>query len=52
MPFAIEKLDLDLAWRRVKADLQAGRTFVHPPMEIELIDAARDDWLARLKEKS
>jgi hypothetical protein len=51
MPFTIEKLDLDLAWRRVRADLQAGRTFVHSPLEIELIDAAKDDWIGQLQEK-
>jgi hypothetical protein len=51
MPFEIEKLDLDLAWRRVKSDLQTGRTFVHSPLEIELIEAARVDWLDQLREK-
>jgi hypothetical protein len=51
MVFPVEKLDLELAWRRVKADLQAARSFVRSPLEIELVEAAKDDWLNQLREK-
>ena len=51
MPFPVRKLDLELAWRRVKADLQAARSFVLSPLEIELVEAAQDEWLNQLSEK-
>ena len=51
MPFPVDKLDLELAWRRVKSDLQTGRVFVHSPFEVELIEANLDEWLARLRDK-
>ncbi len=51
MPFTVEKLDLELAWQRVKADLRSARAFVHMPLEIELVDADTDAWLDYLREK-
>jgi hypothetical protein len=47
----LDAFDLDLAWRRTKADLQNGRTFVHSPLEIELVEADLASWLQRLGEK-
>jgi hypothetical protein len=51
MAFPVEKLDLELAWRRVKNDLQTGRVFVHTPYERELIEAGQPEWLADLQAK-
>jgi hypothetical protein len=51
MPFQVDKLDLELAWRRVKDDHRSGRSFVNYPFEIELDEAARDNWLAGLRAK-
>lgn len=51
MPFLIDLLDLDLAWRRTKSDLQSGRVFVHSPLEIELVEADLKPWLDRLRQK-
>ena len=51
MDFPVEKLDLDLAWRRVKNDLQTGRVFVHTPYELQLIEVDQEQWLAHLQEK-
>jgi hypothetical protein len=45
-----EKLDLPLAWRRVKSDLEA-RVFVRPPLEVELVEAAEREWIDELKNK-
>lgn len=50
MPFPVEKLDLQLAWRRVKSDLQA-RVFVRPPLEVELVEQAEAEWLEELRNK-
>ena len=51
MPFPVDKLNLDLAWRRVKGDLQTRRVFVHSPFEVELVEANLNEWLDRLREK-
>jgi hypothetical protein len=51
MPFPVDQLDLDLAWRRTKSDLQNGRVFVHSPLEIELVEADLKPWLDRLRQK-
>jgi hypothetical protein len=51
LPFPVRKLDLELAWGRVKADLQAARSFVHSPFEIELVETAQDAWLNQLRDK-
>ena len=44
-------LDLALAWRRTKADLQANRVFVRMPYEIELVEENLDGWLNQLDQK-
>jgi hypothetical protein len=44
-------LDLALAWRRTKADLQANRVFVRMPCEIELVEENLDGWLNQLNQK-
>ncbi len=49
--FPVEKLDLELAFRRIKADLRSDRYFVHSPIEIELAEIAFDDWLNQLRKK-
>ena len=49
-PFPVEKLDLELAFSRTKADLPE-RYFVHSPLEIELVEVARNDWLNQLRKK-
>jgi hypothetical protein len=51
MASLVSKLDLELAWRRVKNDLQNGRVFVHPPYEHELVDAGKEEWLNQLQSK-
>lgn len=51
MAFAVEKLDHDLAWRRVKNDLQTGRVFVHTPYELQLVEAGQAEWQGQLQEK-
>jgi hypothetical protein len=51
MVFPVEKLDLDLAWRRVKNDLQTGRVFVHTPYELQLVEGEQAEWLGQLQEK-
>jgi hypothetical protein len=51
MPFDIAKLDLSIAWRRVKADLSNARVFVHSPHEVDLIEAGLQEWLDQVREK-
>jgi hypothetical protein len=51
MPFPVNKLEVELAWRRVKSDLQTGRVFVHNPFEVELVEANLGEWLDRLRDK-
>ena len=50
MPFQVDKLDLELAWRRAKNDLHTGRVFVHLPFEELLIEANKEEWLQRLSD--
>ncbi len=47
----IQQLDLALAWRRTKADLQSERVFVRTPYEIELVEENLEDWLLQLQQK-
>ena len=42
------QLDLALAWRRTKLDLQTNRVFVRTPYEIELVEENLDGWLDQL----
>jgi hypothetical protein len=51
MKTVFDELDLDLAWRRTKNDLQNGRVFVHAPLETELVDADESRWLNDLRQK-
>lgn len=51
MPFPVETLDLELAWRRVKNDLAIGRVFVQSPYEVDLVEADEAEWLKRLEAK-
>ncbi|MFI4948539.1 MAG: reverse transcriptase domain-containing protein [Alphaproteobacteria bacterium] len=44
-------LDLALAWRRTKADLQSRRVFVETPYEIELVEENLEEWLEQLNQK-
>lgn len=44
-------LDLALAWRRTKADLQSRRVFVETPYEIDLVEENLDGWLEQLAQK-
>jgi hypothetical protein len=46
-----DKLDLDLAWRRVKADVIDARSFVYYPLELELVEVDKDSWLNQLRDK-
>jgi hypothetical protein len=41
-------LDLELAWKRVKADETSGRVFARRPFEIELIEVDLGGWIASL----
>jgi hypothetical protein len=50
MPFPAEKLDLELAFRRVKSDLKTARSFIESPLEIELVEADQAAWLKQLME--
>jgi hypothetical protein len=43
-----KKLNLDLAWRRVKADQY--RVFVRHPVEVQLIELDLQGWLTALDE--
>ncbi len=45
-------INLALAWRRTKADLQANRVFVRTPYEIELVEVNLDGWLDQLGQKT
>jgi hypothetical protein len=51
MPFPVEKLDLELAFRRVKSDLKTARSFIESPLEIDLVDTNQAAWLKQLSEK-
>ena len=51
MAFPVEKLDLELALKRVKSDLNTARSFIESPLEIELVDADQATWLSQLSEK-
>jgi len=50
-PPLADKLDLELAWRRVKADFKIERPFVDYPLELQLVDSARERWLDRVRAK-
>jgi reverse transcriptase-like protein len=45
------QLDLAMAWRRTKADLQTNRVFVRMPYEIEFLEENLDGWLDQLDHK-
>jgi hypothetical protein len=49
MTSPVPKLDLELAWRRVKND--TGRVFVDTPYERQLVEADQVEWLAELQGK-
>ena len=45
-----ERLDLKLAWKRVKEDLK-DQSFIDHPYVIVLIESDLDNWLDALREK-
>ena len=45
------RLDLELAWRRVKHDIAEDRVFIRHPYLIDLIEVNLNEWLGQLKEK-
>jgi len=45
------RLDLDLAWRRVKHDITEDRVFVRHPYLVDLIEVNLNEWLEQLREK-
>jgi hypothetical protein len=51
MASLVDKLDLDLAWRRVKADVNDARSFVYYPLELELVEVDKESWLNQLRDK-
>ena len=50
MSFQVDKLDLELAWRRAKNDVHTGRVFMHTPFEELLVEASKEEWLQRLSD--
>jgi hypothetical protein len=44
-------LDLSLAWKRVKSDIQNKREFVRHPYEIILVEADLEGWLEHLRQE-
>jgi hypothetical protein len=51
VPLDLTRLDLELAWRRVKNDAQTERTFVQAPFEETLVQFDVEEWLAELRAK-
>jgi len=45
------RLDLELAWRRVKHDIAKDRVFIRHPYLIDLIEVNLNEWLEQLREK-
>jgi hypothetical protein len=48
LPITAGVLDLDLAWRRVRKDLEARRVFARHPFHDTLLQAELDSWLQDL----
>lgn len=45
------RLDLELAWRRVKYDISDDRVFVRHPNLIDVVEVNLDQWLENLREE-
>ena len=45
------RLDLELAWRRVKHDIAEDRVFIRHPYLLDLIEVNLNEWLEQLKER-
>lgn len=45
------KLNLELAWKRIREDIKNDRVFIENPYEILLIEKDLDGWLNKLDEK-
>jgi hypothetical protein len=47
----VATLDLPLAWKRVKSDIQNEREFVRHPYEVHLVEADLEGWFERLQQE-